>query len=298
MRYVKWVMIMLYFRNILYKSLISLLILVLSSILLSACQKGAPPPSPSEQLMQAEWWIDHGDTEKGMLLLEEIIKKAPKYEPAHLSLSSVYIKQAGLTYVNFIELADNIMLEESPSEKQRRTRKKNLLTFLEERSDAQTKKWIQSFQKLLEGLDQLALSFDYFQKVPDIQTFDLENIQKAQSILLKLEDISQSGALYRALLKVIVLKHMLFNDGYFKNACHKIDKGISKGVKALQRDLQKIFADLILAYPENSPKFYRDLSSIDKSLKQFQLPEDEGLAFSMPDLFQFLIHGELNGSCP
>ncbi len=159
-------------------------------------------------------------------ILEPLNAVVPNNKDIAMTLASAYVGFTKVTMKDFIPLFRKIKENKKFSKelKQRRNNLFNKLTEIAEKNDANAKDFLKQWQKAAEITDQLMYVFEYLSLVPDITAADVDSISTASTILnMSKFEFSKGDATFAVLINLVLLKHRISTNVYFRNVKTNLD---------------------------------------------------------------------------
>jgi len=258
----------------------------LSVLLVTGC--GRPPKKAESPLTHAYRLIDANRDDEAIAYLSDLCNSKPGDHDCLVALASAYAHKSGMKvqkFVNVITMSKDLGALE--------------FTFDSSAGKGEnTDRADHSLRSAASLLAKLAQIMRVYTAVPTIKNDNIVYLDEAIRIMINLEHPRQVDALYRAVLRVLRLKHTFAEDvlGIGTEAklgadCTLDLSVMSDNLKALGFDLLDILDDLELANPSRAKTLDRDKKEIANDLDSAthalsSLTEiDEGTRMAFNELF-------------
>lgn len=246
----------------LYIITITLITLSLLAGGLLSCERRST--SPKSEYDHAVHLLDTGQYNSAIFIMQERLNKDPEDERARQLLAAGYAGRAGIFLRDFVNFVEVVIDSFRASEAYLENRALQLTErFLNKTSDPGIQDFLQTFSSLLKALYRLEEILGAFDRVPKIESLTAANdLKKAVQILdgSKSNDsriqLSQENLLYRALLRITVLKYDLRNsyDLAHPTECHIQPEKLMQDTSSVRREVIFILQDLAESAQSDSSK--------------------------------------------
>jgi len=260
-----------------------LICIILCIPLFLSCQKKSGREEGSVE--RAYKLIDADREEEAIVLLEEEYNKDPKNKPIKVALASAYAKRAGITLEAFYDLL-NYKVFSKPLGESGLSSELNSSGLKTNSAYSRQGKTVneatQSIAKIMGLALDAAKTFYYLPNIDPERRLDL---YQAIYHMNTLEDKTKGEHLYLAILKILELKFVLYNDilpSMFvqsNNKCRLDVESTKKGVHQLADILFSIIDNINGSHPIATQEIYKNKSAIKEELKTLDANLSEALLF-------------------
>lgn len=261
------------------RSITLILLAIAWSLTILGCTVRVDKQAPNEY-EEANREISNGNYNNAINLMRERLISNPQDQQARLILASAYSARGGIFMKEFIQIGRDVVERIKKSETFTAVKKENVFDQLKKQVSSEHERDIltalSEVHKIANQINQFVSIYD---RLPELSGAPLKDIQMAIEIL-KAEDRYRNGpALYRGLLRLLILKlNLKTKYGFRELSKCKIDfRKLAGNVDALYDDVQLIRRDFALGGVGGSEKqdqaaqvlkkdeqFQKTIESIDK----------------------------------
>lgn len=247
--------------------------------------------------------MEEGQYSSAIHIMEGRLKHAPFDQKARLLLAAAYAGRAGVHITDFFDFAQELDKVTKLSQKYGPESSLGVIQNLKSRTQNRDQK---NALELLEGiynaLFQLNNFLRAFELVPSLKNAaSVQDLNAAIHILDGDSKLTGGSALYRGLLRVVLLKHDTFSANLFKSLgeCQINTQAVEQDLRYIQHQTIRILSDLYIGSGSEAKKAQtqKQLNSIDEAFqKALDLTATLTPVNHQIDISQ--VTHQLGGQCP
>ena len=226
---------------------------------LSGCSSDSPTVGWEEhQLGQAYLHMQHNQPDEATLILEELIATNPYNREGRMALASSYLAKAGLSFDKFMGLART--LEETDSDREIFERYSAPAHYLQRQGGEDGKRLAALMMAYNRGIYVFDRVIRSIEQVPAIDGHQASSVEMAIETLNQSPDVDRGMSLFRAVLRIVLLKYNWDQRKYFEviHDCSDVEVShLQGGFRDLVVDLEEFVEDLKNGLPRRSDEFVR-----------------------------------------
>ena len=210
--------------------------------------------SEEKPLLKAYRLIDDQRTEEAIAYLEELLEKEPDNTDYKVALASAYAHKAGVRMQTLAPVVSAAKDANDLGEK--------LMAGLNALEGSDTKTIGTYIGDLIEANQRLLAVVGLIKAIPNVDGTGIQYIHQGLTILDGISEIRPADAVYRAVLRIVQLKHDLVSNGFTETtAANALDATcvfdpteLRKVISRQSQLLSKIVGDIAIAQPSEAKR--------------------------------------------